>query len=129
MKKSFIKSVCFYNRNLLEKAERDMTKATTSLERAYLYHEMSRCCDQLERYELARTMGRRCAQEARPIKSHVWVINGMFMVARFESLQRNYFDAKNNINEAIEVAKKFEYTKVSDFLSRVRLFYNYRHIQ
>ncbi|XP_075215413.1 outer dynein arm-docking complex subunit 4-like [Lycorma delicatula] len=105
-------------RKLLEESEKQLALATTALERAYLFHDMSRCLGQLKKYELARTMGRRCAQEARPVKAFIWAFNGMFMVARFESLQRNFVDAKNTIIEATEIIRKLNKTNCLDFLMR-----------
>ncbi|XP_039277024.1 tetratricopeptide repeat protein 25 [Nilaparvata lugens] len=103
-------------RKLLDSCERDLSLSSSLVERAFLYHEMSRCFNQIGKLEQALTMARRCIQEARQARNTVWMVNGMFMVARYECGLRNFVNAKDTINEVYEYVKTMNRPEIQSFI-------------
>ncbi|RZF44201.1 hypothetical protein LSTR_LSTR003841 [Laodelphax striatellus] len=110
-------------RKLLDRCERDLSLSSSLVERAFLYHEMSRCFNQIGKLEQALTMARRCIQDARQARNTIWMVNGMFMVARYECGLRNFVNAKDTMNEVYEYVKAMDRPEIQSFIVKAIDFY------
>ena len=61
-----------------------LSAARTSLERAYLFHELGRCYMEMNKMDVAKHYVTQTLEEAYKIDDHVWLMNGLIFMAQIE---------------------------------------------
>lgn len=103
-------------------AENRIQKATSQLEIAWLYHDLSRYYLEINKFDLARVYARKCIVEAKQCNNLEWVINAKLLITRINIQQHNRTDAKMEVNAAIELAKQMENDTLREYLEKVSVF-------
>lgn len=100
--------------------EERVRKAITSEEAAWLYNELSRTHTETKEYGLAKAYARKCMVEARTCDNAQWVVSSMMQLVRLNILQHNKNEAKNQLKEVMDVARKIKDDELTDYCDKVK---------
>ncbi|CAF5213491.1 unnamed protein product, partial [Rotaria magnacalcarata] len=85
--------------------EKKIPLATSSLEKAWLFHEIGQCHFGLGDYERSKLYGERSFTEAVAVNDTVWQLNAKVLVAHSQTKLRQYREAEQTFVEALALAK------------------------
>ncbi|CAF0762513.1 unnamed protein product [Rotaria sp. Silwood1] len=85
--------------------ERKIPLATSSLEKAWLFHEIGQCHFGLGDFERSKRYGERSFTEAVAVNDAVWQLNAKVLVAHSQTKLRQYREAEQTFDEALSLAK------------------------
>ncbi|UJR35342.1 hypothetical protein I4U23_028101 [Adineta vaga] len=85
--------------------ERKIPLANSSLEKAWLFHEIGQCHFGLGDYERAKRYGERSYVEAVAVNDPVWQLNAKVLVAHSQAKLRQYREAEQTFEEALALAR------------------------
>ncbi|XP_068118105.1 outer dynein arm-docking complex subunit 4 [Hyperolius riggenbachi] len=85
--------------------EEKIPMASSNLEKTWLFHEIGRCYLELELLEEARDYGLKSQQEADEAGDVEWQLNASVLVAQAQVKLKDYQDAINNFEKALEKAR------------------------
>lgn len=111
--------IFFSQRKTIMVLEERVRKAITSEEAAWLYNELSRAHTETKEYGLAKAYARKCMVEARACDNAQWVVSAMMQLVRLNILQHNKNEAKNQLRDVVEVARKIGDEELADYCEKV----------
>ncbi|CAF4370815.1 unnamed protein product [Rotaria sp. Silwood2] len=85
--------------------ERKIPLATSSLEKAWLFHEIGQCHFGLGDFERSKRYGERSFTEAVAVNDAVWQLNAKVLAAHSQTKLRQYREAEQTFDEALSLAK------------------------
>ncbi|XP_075973214.1 outer dynein arm-docking complex subunit 4-like [Anticarsia gemmatalis] len=95
--------------------ERFLVTSMKRSERCYLLHELARIYVDTRKSMKARYYAHKCQVEAKAGNQRVWVLNGLFLLARCHLLQNNRPEARAALMEAAGLARTYGYSEVAEF--------------
>ncbi|XP_017778568.1 PREDICTED: uncharacterized protein LOC108564142 [Nicrophorus vespilloides] len=99
-------------------AENRVRNARDAQELAWLYHDLSRYYTEIRQYELGRVYARKCIAEAKECGEKTWFINATLLIVRINMQLRNKTDAKQELNQAIDIATEMENENLLEYLHK-----------
>ncbi|CAF3582320.1 unnamed protein product [Rotaria sordida] len=85
--------------------EKKIPLATSSLEKAWLFHEIGQCHFGLGDFERSKRYGERSFTEAVAVNDAVWQLNAKVLVSHSQTKLRQYREAEQTFDEALTLAK------------------------
>ncbi|CAG9834415.1 unnamed protein product [Diabrotica balteata] len=105
-------------RKRIETYEHKIEQAETTEEICWCAHELGRFYLSTKHYEMARSYAFNCQrQAAKDPELYEWSVNACVLLAKIDIAQKIKPDARNDINNAINVARQYKDDKVVEYLT------------